>query len=113
MEESKLGNQNQHPNFGRGKFRVNFDAVNHDIRKKLWDGQLPIKINLSKKDICINKAPKALYMMIPRLNYFTYVLKKVKDVFDEYVSEDSKNCFQEMYFEYNGEPLKWDVPIGV
>jgi hypothetical protein len=38
MEESKLGNQNQHPNFGRGKFKVNFDAVNHDIRKKLWDG---------------------------------------------------------------------------
>jgi len=51
--------------------------------------------------------------MIPRVNYFTFVLKKVKDVFDDYVSEDSKNCFQEMYFDYNGESLKWEVPIGV
>jgi hypothetical protein len=54
---------------------------------------LPVKINLSKKDICVAKAPKAIYMMIPRLNYFTYVLEKVKAVFDDYVSTDSLDCF--------------------
>lgn len=28
----------EHPNFARGKHKVNLDAVNHDFRKKLWDG---------------------------------------------------------------------------
>lgn len=43
----------EHPNFARGKHKVNFDAVNHDFRKKLWDGQLPVKITLSRGDISV------------------------------------------------------------
>ena len=43
----------EHPNFARGKHKVNFDAVNHDFRKKLWDGQLPVKITLSRADISV------------------------------------------------------------
>lgn len=28
----------EHPNFGKGKHRVNPDAVNHEFRRKLWEG---------------------------------------------------------------------------
>lgn len=28
----------EHPMFGKGKHKVNPDAVNHEFRRKLWDG---------------------------------------------------------------------------
>ena len=53
-------------------------------------------------------------MMLPRINYFTFCLEKVKSFFDEYVAMDSNDSsFSEMWFEHNGQPLRWDVPIGV
>ena len=52
-------------------------------------------------------------MMVPRLNYFTFILEKVKASFDEYVPSDLIDSFDAMWFSYEGRPLKWDVPIGV
>lgn len=51
--------------------------------------------------------------MLPRLNYFTFILDKVKTVYDEFVSIDCMDAFQEMWFEFNDKPLRWEVPIGV
>jgi len=31
-------NTHEHPLFGRGKHRIHTDAVNHEMRRKLWDG---------------------------------------------------------------------------
>ena len=50
-------------------------------------------------------------MMVPRLNYFTHCLEKIKAFFDEYVSQEGE--FQDMWMEFNGSALRWDVPIGV
>jgi hypothetical protein len=50
-------------------------------------------------------------MMVPRLNYFTNCLEKIKAFFDEYVSQEGE--FSDMWLEFNGQPLRWDIPIGV
>jgi len=47
----QINNFNPHPHFGKGKHKVNPDAVNHELRRKLWDGQLPIKVTLYDKEI--------------------------------------------------------------
>jgi hypothetical protein len=53
-------------------------------------------------------------MMVPRMNYFTYLLERIKPVFDDYVPLESIDNFSSMYFETNNRiPLKWDIPIGV
>ena len=52
-------------------------------------------------------------MMVPRLNYFTFILEKVKSAFDEFVPSDLIDAYDGMWFEYNGQQLKWDVPLGV
>lgn len=36
----------EHGHFGKGKHRVNPDAVNHEFRRKLWEGQIPVKVTL-------------------------------------------------------------------
>lgn len=103
----------EHPKFGKGKHKVNPDAVNHEFRRKLWDGQIPVKISVFYKEVSTNKRVRTLYMMVPRLNYFTFILDNVKACFDEYVPFDLIDNFKDMWFEYNNSALKWDVPIGV
>ena len=77
---------------------------------------MPVKITLNHKDITSNKNPRSLYMMIPRLNYLTICLEKIKAFFDEYVPADlaeSPEAFSDMWMEFDRQPLKWDQPIGV
>jgi len=79
--------------FGKGKHRIHSDAVNHEFRRKLWDGQLPLKINVHYKEVSTSKRVRSLYVMVPRLNYFTFILERVKAAFDEYVSSDLVDNF--------------------
>jgi len=51
--------------------------------------------------------------MAPRENYFYFILQDVKALFDKYAPQDKLDSYDEMYFEFNGKALKWDMPIGV
>ena len=65
------------------------------------------------KEVSSSKRVRSIYLMVPRLNYFTYILSKVKEQFDDFVHSDLVDRYEEMWFEYNGSALRWDVPIGV
>lgn len=49
--------------------------------------------------------------MVPRLSYFPLVTDKVRKHFQKHISTDKQD--QEMWLEYNGQPMKWHFPIGV
>ena len=51
--------------------------------------------------------------MAPRENYFYVIIDNVKSLFDQYAPQDKLESFDEMYFEFNRQPLKWNIPIGV
>jgi hypothetical protein len=51
--------------------------------------------------------------MAPRENYLFYILTEVKWLFDSYAPADKIDSYDEMWFEFNNTPLKWNVPIGV
>lgn len=51
--------------------------------------------------------------MAPRENYFYYLLSEVKAMFDSHAPENKINCYDEMWFSFNGKQLKWNLPIGV
>ena len=103
----------EHPNFGKGKHRVNPDAVNHEFRRKLWDGYIPVKVTLYYKEITTTRIVRGLYILLPRANYFTHILLRVKTYFDDFVSPEYIHNVGEMWFEFNGQPLKWNIPVGV
>lgn len=52
--------------------------VSMEIRKKLWDGQIPLKITLDVNDVNHMQRPRSLYVMAPRLNYLFFILNEVK-----------------------------------
>jgi hypothetical protein len=41
--------------------------INHELRRKLWDGMLPLKINMNIDDLLHEKEPSALYVRYPQL----------------------------------------------
>jgi hypothetical protein len=45
--------------------------------------------------------------MAPRENYFFYILNEVKWLFDSYAPADKIESYDEMWFEFNNNPLKW------
>ena len=107
-------NFHEHPNFGKGKHRLNPDAVNHDFRKKLWEGKIPVKVSLYYKE-CTHKNSniRSMYLLAPRTNYMVYILGKVKSYFDDFVDPENIKNYDDMWFEYNGKPLNWVIPVGV
>lgn len=52
--------------------------VNMDLRKKLWEGQIPLKITLDLNDVSHLQHPRSLYIMAPRVNYLFFILNEVK-----------------------------------
>ncbi len=51
--------------------------------------------------------------MAPRENYFYFLLEEVKAMFDSHAPPEKIDCYDEMWFSFNGKPLKWNLPIGV
>ena len=97
----------------RSKYIIEDSIINHELRRKLWDGMLPLKIEMSIDDLLQTKMPSALYIMAPRENYLYYLLEEVKAMFDSHAPPDKIDCYDEMWFSFNGKPLKWTQAIGV
>jgi autophagy-related protein 5 len=84
-----------------------------ELRRKLWDGLLPVKVDLAINDLSSIETPRSLYIMAPRENYLFFILNEVKWLFDSYGPAEKLDSYDEMWFEFNNIPLKWNVPIGV
>ena len=46
----------------RSKYVIEDSIINHELRRKLWDGMLPLKIEMSIDDLYSTKMPSALYV---------------------------------------------------
>ena len=51
--------------------------------------------------------------MAPRENYLYYLLEEVNAMFYSHAPPDKIDCYDEMWFSFNGKPLKWTQAIGV
>lgn len=66
--------------------------------------------NLSSDEVVKLEQPDPYYLLVPRLSYLTLVTDKVQRHFQRAISNEGVD---EMWFEYDGQPLKWHYPIGV
>jgi hypothetical protein len=51
--------------------------------------------------------------MAPRENYLYILIDQVKTMFDSYAPPEKLESYDQMWFEFNGSALKWNLPIGV
>jgi autophagy-related protein 5 len=80
-----------------------------EIRKIVWDGTIPICFQMASSEVTALEKPLPYYLNVPRLSYLTLVTAPVK----EYFSSWAPATIDELWFDYNGIPLKWHYPVGV
>lgn len=51
----------------RSKYTIDDTIINHELRRKLWDGMLPLKLEMSIDDLFSSKMPSALYVRYANL----------------------------------------------
>ncbi|MED6249567.1 autophagy protein 5 [Ataeniobius toweri] len=84
-------------------------ADDKDVLRDVWFGRIPTCFTLNPDEVTEREA-EAYYLLLPRVSYLPVVTDKVKKHFLKVMrSED----VEEMWFEYEGTPLKWHYPIGV
>lgn len=86
-------------------------AEDREVLKEVWNGRLPACIRLAPEDDDSVTPPDPYYIMLPRLSYLSIATDKVKKHFSKFVS--TNKCDSEMWFDFEGAPLKWHLPIGV
>ncbi|CAH3178788.1 unnamed protein product [Porites evermanni] len=78
-------------------------AEDREVLRYIWDGRLPVCFNLSSDEVVQVEQPDPYYLLVPRLSYLTLVTDKVQRHFQRAISSESVD---EMWFEYDGQPLK-------
>lgn len=57
-----MGEGSEIPVHNRSKYTIDERVLDLELRRKLWDGQLPLKIDLSLNDLFHSETPRSLYV---------------------------------------------------
>ncbi|XP_077018645.1 autophagy protein 5 isoform X1 [Tamandua tetradactyla] len=80
-----------------------------DVLRDVWFGRIPACFTLYQDEITKREA-EPYYLLLPRVSYLTLVTDKVKKHFQKVMRQED---ISEIWFEYEGTPLKWHYPIGL
>uniref|UniRef100_A0A673JLJ1 Autophagy protein 5 n=1 Tax=Sinocyclocheilus rhinocerous TaxID=307959 RepID=A0A673JLJ1_9TELE len=78
-------------------------AEDKDVLRDVWFGRIPACFTLSPEETTEREA-EPYYLLLPRVSYLTLVTDKVKKHFLRVMKAED---VEEMWFEYEGTPLKW------
>lgn len=78
-------------------------------RKLVWKGGIPVQLQLHNSEVTTVPPPPPSLILVPRNGYLPLLVPNVKPHFQSAlpIGQDTG------WFEYEGLPLKWHVPIGV
>lgn len=85
-------------------------ADDREVLRELWDGRLPILFSLAPDEVVSMEQPDSIYLMVPRQTYFPIIKEKIERHF---VKDVEKELIDEIWLEYEGQPLKWHYPVGL
>ncbi|GAB1295080.1 Autophagy protein 5 [Apodemus speciosus] len=77
-----------------------------DVLRDVWFGRIPTCFTLYQDEITEREA-EPYYLLLPRVSYLTLVTDKVKKHFQKVLRQEDVS---EIWFEYEGTPLKWSFP---
>lgn len=87
------------------------DPSQTDLEAEIWEGRIPVVVNLHPNDISTLNSPPGFYMLIPRLVYLPSVSSTIIDHFSD--SVPAYGGSNDVWFDFNGVPMNWQLPVGV
>lgn len=86
--------------------------LNAEVHREIWQGKLPLCFNINSDDVSGMQQPEPYFMMVPRVTYFPLVLDRVVKYFNRFLDQ-GKDTLNEMWLDYDGQPIKWHHPVGL
>lgn len=87
--------------------------MDKEVLREVWHGQLPLCFSLHQDDVIGMHRPEPYYMMVSRITYFPMVLDRVVKYFNRFIDQSKQVMTNDMWLDYNGQPVKWHHPIGL
>ena len=83
----------------------------HEARLEVWQGEIPAVFNLAPEEVASLDRPIPFHMCLPRQSLLPFVTQPVRQHFLPFAPPLVGDS--EMWFEHDGAPLHWQLPIGV
>lgn len=85
-------------------------AEDLEIIKEVWQGSVTLRFTLASHEIASSGKPAPLHLVLQRNSYLPLFNEKIIKHFQPYIN-DSQD--REIWYDYNGQPLKWQYTVGV
>ncbi|KAI9865925.1 MAG: autophagy protein 5 [Trichoglossum hirsutum] len=82
------------------------------IQKKIWEGSLPIEIQLSPSECRSFDRSDPYLIHYPRISYFPFLLERLKTFFVPFLIQPDVPAHYG-WLSFEGVPLKWHYPVGL
>ncbi|KAK1297569.1 Autophagy protein 5 [Acorus calamus] len=77
--------------------------------KYVWEGAVPLQIHLHESEVTTSPPPPPSFVLAPRVGYLPLLVPLIKPHFHGMLPPGVDT----VWFDYNGLPLKWNIPTGV
>merc|ERR1719440_2023391 len=88
------------------------DLIEVDARRQLCGGEILLRIRLDGSEIASLTEPPPLFRLVARLAYLPFLFNDVYEHFNSSLPPKMGQAY-EIWFDYDGVPLKWQFPLGV
>lgn len=88
------------------------------FRKLVWEGTIPICVSIDPAELPpgSDATIDSTYLVVPRISYLPLIVAEVKkNLLDLVLEQPALNVLneKELWFEYEGQPLRWHWQIGL
>lgn len=83
-----------------------------ETRRRICTGKLLLRIRLACDEVASLTEPAPLFRLVPRLAYLPFFFNDVFENFKSCMAPPLGQSY-EIWFDYNGAPLRWHLPLGV
>ena len=81
-----------------------------EILRRVAVGRIPISFDMHESEVTSLHRPPTFYIMAPRQSYLPLVARSARESFEEAAPDVGASG---VWFEHDGKPLRWNIPIGV
>lgn len=78
-------------------------------RRHVWMGAIPLHLHLHSSEVTSLPAPPPFLILAPRNGYLPLLVDAIRPHFNSALPPGSDT----IWFDYQGLPLKWNIPTGV